>query len=95
MCTGRGARARSQVSQTAARGVIGLRSSLVSLCPYRPTLPLPHRRTHPEPSLSHPEAYSRRAYAGRPDRQSSSASRVTAGAVGFFTLIQFALRPER
>jgi hypothetical protein len=27
--------------------------------------------------------------------QSSSPSRVTAGAAGFFTLIQFALRPER
>jgi len=60
-----------------------------------PNPPLPHRRTHPEPSLSHPEAYSQRGYAGRPDRQSSSASRVTAGAAGFFTLIQFALRPER
>ena len=66
----------------------------MSFCSHRPP-PLPHRRTHPEPSLSHPEAYSQRGYAGRPDRQSSSASRVTAGAVGFFTLTQFALRPER
>ena len=40
-------------------------------------------------------AYRQRGYAGRPDRQSSSTSRVTAGAAGFFTLIQFALRPER
>jgi hypothetical protein len=66
----------------------------VSLCSGSPTPP-PHRRTHPEPSLSHPEAYGQRGCAGRPDRQSSSASRVTAGAVGFFTLIKFALRPER
>jgi hypothetical protein len=85
----------SQLSQTAARGRNRLREATgeSSLAP--PTPPLPHRRTHPEPSLSHPEAYSQRGYAGRPDRQSSSASRVTAGAVGFFTLIQFALRPER
>ena len=34
-------------------------------------------------------------YAARVHRQSSSASRITAGALGFFTLTQFGLRPER
>ena len=52
-------------------------------------------RTYPGPSRSHPEAFSRRGYADRVHLQSSSVSRVTAGAVGFFTLTQFALRPER
>ena len=66
----------------------------MNLCSHRP-LPLVPPPDYPEPSLSHPEAYSQRGYAGRPYRQSPSASRVTAGAVGFFTLAQFALRPER
>ena len=42
----------------------------MSLCLHRLPPLQPHPRTHPEPSLSHPEAYGLRGYAGRPDRQS-------------------------
>ena len=67
----------------------------MSFCSHRPPPPCRATGLILTHLLSHPEAYSQRGYAGRPDRQSSSASRVTAGAVGFFTLTQFALRPER